>query len=227
MRKTICAAIGALMFVGTPAMAQYASIVHNMLDGTLDTSFNAGVLTINSASSQNVNLLDPGPGGLPGTVSNAVFNLTSTFNGFDGPQAQFVGGNLSLTFDYEDLDTNIVTNHEISGPITGLLFNLPALIAPGIYQIDGVGRWTATTKNLPGSTEVGGSGIWDDGGGFSSIDSLTLTFGEDLSSFDWANDVVNNGETNYQLFPNDSAVPEPTTIALLAIGAVGLIRRRR
>ncbi len=227
MRKAICAAIGLLMFAGTPALgAGYASIIHNMLDGTLDTSFNAGVLTVNSSSSQNVSLLDPGPGGLPGTVSNAAFNMTSTFNGFDGPQAQFVGGSLSLTFDYED-SSNVVTSHQISGPITGLLFNLPALVAPGIYQIDGVGRWTATTKNLPGATEIGGSGLWDDGGGFSSLDSLTLTFGEDLSSFDWANDTVNNGETNYQLFPNDSATPEPSTIALLAIGAAGLIRRRR
>lgn len=217
MKKTTLGAVAALamVFGATPAFAQYGSIVHNLLNGSFDTSFNAGVLTVNSTDSDNLTLLDPGPGGLPGTVANAQFTMTSTFNGFVGSQAQFVGGSLALTFDFDG------SPYEISGPITGLLFDLPQMVAPNVWTIDGVGRWTATTKNLPGS------GIWPDGGGFSSIDSLTFTFGQDLSAFDWANDIVSTGETNYQLFPNDSAVPEPTTIALLAIGAAGLIRRRR
>ncbi len=218
MKKTTLAAVAAitLMVGAAPALAQYQSIVHNLLNGTFDTEFNAGTLTISSTNSNNVTLLDPGPGGLPGSITNAEFNLTSTFNGVVAGQAQFVGGSLSLTFDHDG------SPYEISGPVTGLLFDLPVQSPnPAVWTIDGVGRWTATTKSLPGS------GIWPDSGGFSSLDSLTFAFNQDLSAFDWANDTINAAETNYQLFPNDSAVPEPTTIALLAIGAAGLIRRRR
>ncbi len=218
MKKTL-GAVAVLMFVASPALAQYGSIAHSLFtDAGFNTSFNAGVLNI-SSSNPGVSLFDPGPGTLPGSVSNVQFDMTSSFTGFDLGKAQFTGGSISLTFDYTDGGT---TSHEISGPITGLLFDFPVETAPGsgIYRIDGIGRWTATTKNLPGS------GNWDDGGGFSSIDSLTLNFGQDLSSFDWANDVASNGKTAYQLFPNDSAVPEPATLALLSLGAFAVLRRR-
>ena len=95
--------------------------------------------------------------------------------------------------------------------------------------INGVGDTTfnATTGVFNVSANLPGSNVWPDGGGFSSVDSLTFAFGQDLSNFDWREDLTGRVETLYSLFPDDRAVPEPATLALLAFGALALARKRR
>jgi hypothetical protein len=88
-----------------------------------------------------------------------------------------------------------------------------------LSTIDGEGLWNATTKTLPLS------GVWPDGGGSSSIDTLTIYLGTDLTGWDWSSPIP-DGETTYNIVPSDSAVPEPGTILLLAAGLIGLRRRR-
>ena len=208
------AAVG-LVLVSAPASAQYASIQHNLFNGVGDTTFDPGTgeFRIHATTSNLLTLNDPTP--LSGVIANTVIDLSTTFNQVLGTgQAQFTGGFLSLTFDFDG------SPYEISGPITGVLFEI-SQVGPN-SKIDGLGRWTATTKNLPGS------GIWPDGGGFSSLDSLTLAFGQDLSNFDWENQALNGRvESLYSLFPNDSAIPEPATLSMLALGAIAMLRRRR
>ncbi len=213
MKGKVAVTLAVLALGCAPAFGIYTSIQHQLVDGVGDTTFdpNTGLFQVNAVDNNALTLNDGGV--LAGTIDNATISLQTYFNQIlPGPVAQFTGGTLSLTFDYDG------TPYEISGPITGMLFD----VTPGQFQstIDGVGRWTATTKNLPGS------GDWPDGGGFSSIDSLTVAFGQHLSSFDWESELSGWVETSYSLFPDDSAIPEPATLALLAFGALALARRR-
>lgn len=203
-----------------PASAQYTSIQHNLLDGFGDSSFdpNTGAFIIDADAAlapgvNNLTLNDPAA--LTGTITNTRIHIETTFNQIIGTQAQFVGGTLSLTFDFDGIP------REISGPITGMLFDPPQQLSPTVWKIDGIGRWTATTVNLPGS------GNWPDGGGFSSLDSLTLAFNQNLAGFDWENDALDGRvESQYSLYPNDSATPEPASLLLLALGGAAVLRRR-
>ena len=215
--KVATVALAVLAVCCAPTFADYQSIQHNLINGVGDTTFNAttGVFNVSANTRDLLTLNDPTA--LGGAIQNTVINLSTTFNQIlPGPVAQFVGGSLSLTFDYDD--GGGFQSYEISGPITGMLFEINAATPS---KIDGLGRWTATTVNLPGSN------VWPDGGGFSSVDSLTFAFGQDLSNFDWREDLTGRVETLYSLFPDDRAVPEPATLALLAFGALALARKRR
>ena len=210
------------MLASGQAFAAYESIEHNLLDNVGDTFFDAGTgaLTV-SAVNSNLTLNDPGP--LGGVVTNGAVSLNTTMvPGSYDPithKATFTGGDFAMTFDYNS------SPYEISGPIGAMVMQIDG--APGLSYMYGQGFWTAATKTLPGSND------WPDGGGFSSITSLSLAIGIDLSLYEWNQNMggplVGDGgiETLYQLWPDDRAVPEPAALILLGLGGLLAVRRRR
>ncbi len=206
-----------------PALGTYQSIQHNLVDGTNDTSFNAdtGKLEWNSGA-RTITLNDPMS--LGGTIDSASVHLETYLQDYNSGTgvATFLGGSFELLFDWNG--SSGYTYH-IGGPVEAMLVQI-ASTSPQLSTIDGEGLFTVENKLLPGSDD------WPDGGGFSSIVSLTLAFGVDLSGFEWnqsAGGAVGPGvlQTTYSLLPNDSAAPEPATLLmLLVIGSLGLVRRR-
>jgi len=220
-RSCIVLAIVAILVGIQPALAQYESIQHNLFDGITDLQFQGGKLIIDSNS--NLITLNDSGAPLPGTISNAHIHIETTFDHFDpllgssgNGSGVFSGGNIALTFNYDG------TPHEISGPIAGMLLEV-GYAMPTLSRVDGQGLFTATTKDLPGS------GMWNDGGGMSSIKSMHLFLGTDLTGWRWQQDTSHNlvVDSQVQLFPNDTAVPEASTIVLLLGGIFGLLRRRK
>ncbi len=213
------AVIIALVCAG-PAMADYTSIVHDLTDGSPDTSYSGGNLTINSTSTQ---LFLQDPTTLAVSPTNVDVSLSTTFSSFN-PAAQpgfplgsatFTGGSYSLTFDIG------IDSYEISGPVTAIVLGVTSAGSGGSI-IEGSGLFDATTVDLPGSNNWPAAGL-------STIDTITLSIGIDLTGLDWNPQTTNlsNGETLYTLLPNDSGLPEPASLMLLMAGVFGLVRRRR
>lgn len=216
-RSVLCVvAIGALVSVAQPAFADYTGIQHNLFDSVYDTTFVDGTLSV-VGDSDLLTLSDPDA--LGGAITDAHVELETYFHHVEEPapgdlKAVFWGGDYALTFKYDG------TPYEISGPVLAMDFRFNDLPEPAeLDMIDGEGLFTAAIKDLPGS------GVWPDGGGYSSIDSLTIVF-DAGTMWDWYQD-FNEGETIYSLAPNDGAAPEPAAMVLLAAGALGMLRRRR
>ncbi len=207
-------AAGFLAYLAGPAWATYESIQSNLSDGIPDTVFdvNTGKFSISQASNA-ITLNDPTQ--LGGTITDGFVDMKTWLSSYDSSTgvAKFTGGSFLLTFDYDG------TPHQISGPITAMEFQTN-VYSSTYSTIDGEGLWKATTKNLPGS------GDWPDGGGASSIKSLSLVFGCDLSTWEWNSSLTNCSESLYTLWPDDSAVPEPTSLLLIGLGTLLLYRRR-
>lgn len=201
-------------FIAQPAFGSYASIQHNLIDGTPDTAYNSatGEFSINASGSDLLTLNDPDP--LGGTVTDAAVSLVSYFDGINisTGRAVFHGGSFLLSFKYNG------TPYAIGGPVSGIEVAL-TYADDTLSILSGQGLFQATTKNLPGS------GTWSDGGGLSSIDSLTLQIGQNLSDYDWSTPLT-GGDTQYTLTPDDTAVPEPTSL-LLVIAGLFFCRRPR
>lgn len=206
--------LGLVAILVQPVFASYTSIEHNLIDGIGDTSYTGGVLTISQAL-DTVTLNDPAP--LPGTVTNAVVSLSTTFNSFDPlanlpyGRATFTGGSIALTFDYNGQP------YSIGGPIDGMLLGVGSASST-LSTINGEGLFSATAS-LPGSNDWPASGL-------SSIHALTLRVGANLANFDWSTDWTAPGETLYTLTPDESAAPEPASLLLLVLG-FAMLRRSR
>jgi hypothetical protein len=215
---------GLVAAMSTTTFAAYVSISHNLVNGQGDTTYNPGTqeLMISASGANLITLNDPSA--IAGTVSNGLVQLTTNFHTVNGSGAAvFNGGSYLLSFDF-DADgpgPGPALSYSIGGPIFAMEFTLVA-ITPTFYQIDGSGLFTASTVNLPGS------GIWPDGGGYSTIDSLSLGFNGNIAGWNWDGTFPGSRvETTYSIVPNPNGVPEPASLALLAAGAMTLIRRRR
>jgi hypothetical protein len=214
----LAAAVGVVLMTA-PAHADFAAISHNLLNGQADTSYNAGTgeFRVYSTVNNSLSLYDPGPATLPGAITNAVIDLSTFFDSvlLNPSRAKFLGGTLSLTFDYDadGAGPGLATSHELSGTIDHIDFTISP--AGPLWKMDGAGLWNALVKNLPGS------GLWPTT--LSSIDSLTIVFNQNLSNWDWENDsLTGRAETQYSLLPT----PEPTTVLVLVLGGFCLGKRR-
>jgi hypothetical protein len=213
--RSLIGAIAVGLLVVIPAQAEYTSIQANMLNGIADTEYVGGVMTIDTLdTTSQLTFYDPGPTPLADLVSgNVDLDLTTTFHHvyWDGPdlKAVFSGGSFSLAFTY---DSN---PYYIQGPISNMIFWVSGT---GVNSyIDGEGLFDAA-YDLPGS------GDWP-APLQSSIKSLTITVGTDLSDFDWSTPLQDHNETVLTLYPDDSAIPAPATLLLLLPG-LALLRRR-
>jgi hypothetical protein len=199
------------------AFGAYSSIQHNMLDTVNDTWYNQpGNLHKLTISSTTMTMTqNPDPGGTLIAPGATVFLETWWTGNIDPTRgALFTGGTFSLTFDYDP--GSGTQSYDISGPISGLFIKVTSTGASSI--VEGEGLFDAVTKTLPD--------VWDDSGGLSSIDSWTIAINQNLSTFSWDADAF-TGQTNYTIFPDERAAPEPMTLAMLACGSLLLLRRRR
>ncbi|MCP4245947.1 MAG: PEP-CTERM sorting domain-containing protein [bacterium] len=221
--------LGAALMMAQPASAAYISISDNLVEGVPDTFFDAGsgVLNIQATGTNLITLNDvPAiPAGY--TISNSsTMLLNTTLSHVDGDGAHFVGGFYSLTFEYTPSGGGATTSHAIGGSVAGMRFTVN-VVSPTFSTINGEGLFHAyPPPNLPGSN------VWPDGGGLSSLDSVTLALDADLTGWNFdapipQGDPDGRLETFYSIFPDERAIPEPATLGLLACGALLLARRRR
>lgn len=213
----------ALMAVATPALADMISVQTNLANGIQDSNYNAGTLTIaegplSGVTTTNATIGGTYPTGGDPVYTNTAFSLTTYFDqviSVSGtPWARFLGGSVSLTF---DLGAN---SYELSGPINVLLARVTAA-NQFVSTIQAEGLFQSLIANMPEPWAVSGLS------GLSSIDSLIFDIGEDLSSFNWnTGEWLGMAEATVQMVPNDGAIPEPATMALLALGGLAVLRRR-
>lgn len=171
----------------------------------------------------NYTLYDPTAGTPTGTKGIGTVSLVTTLSqvNYDGNPATndalFTGGSFSFTFQFDPAGGTNFQTYTIGGPISGLWLKITA--TGPTSTITGEGLWTATTINLPGS------GIWAPPNVYSALRSLTITVGQNLTGFNWLTQSA-QGESLYNIYPDDNAVPEPVSLLLLAVGGL-MIRRRR
>ena len=223
--SVLVACLAVLLLAG-PAQATISSVQANLLTGTNDTTFDpVGTQTlVISEATVGLDLVDVNDDGIPLPIvtDNVVFNLTTTLDhvGVDGlgTYADFRGGTVSLTFDVTSPAPD-VGSYELSGDVAGIIFRIGST-SEYLSYINGEGLWKALTADLPSPNDWAAMYPPD----LSSIDTLTLVFGEDLSGYNWDEALV--GESTVQMWPNDNAVPEPASLVLLTLGGLALLRRR-
>ncbi len=212
---------------GTSALqaAEYTSIGVSAFDGVNDGSFDG--TTLNWSVDQNagafpiLTLLED-TGVLGGAISNVVLSISTTFVDFNQTlqnpaRAYFTGGNFSLSFNYGGGG-----GKEISGPITELSVEVTSS-GPGLSVLSGIGLFDTGL----GTVDLPGSNNWP-AGGLSTVAALTFAINGDLTNYDWSTSApAAIYDSQFTLFPDEQPIPEPASLMLLVLGAVGLLRMRR
>ncbi len=223
----------AVLCAAGPAIAQIDNIQTSWIDATQDTTFDGTTLLVSQTRVAPANPVAVNEATfVPSTIdqyATATVNLTTDFDhvGFDGSNffLVFTGGTLSVTFANSPVAPGWPGPYEISGPINALQVRLNNVVGGNSF-LDAEGLFMASTTVLPGS------GIWSPGQTngtlYSSIDGMIINLGEDLSGYDWATHPAWTGvaQTQFQMIPDDTAIPEPASLALLAAGMLLVVRRR-
>ena len=192
-----------------------------------------GVLFLSSVSfativSVNANYVDGGFTASGGDFGIGVFSLSDTADivveETGGGQTTYSGGSFSMTTSLEnDVSVGTIASGEFSGGSFSIMDNTPSALLEGnilfinmqeLYDnfgvLGGVGQFQVTGGSLSGNFIPATGEI------------VEITFQVVPASI---NDFQQNfvGASNIALTP----VPEPATICLLGLGALGLLRKRR
>ena len=237
MRRLTFGAVFAATLVSlavAPALyaAQYTEIQNDAYDGVNDGSYVGGVMTWSSsdaAGAFNILTLLEDTGPVPGYTGNVVLTITSNFAAYTStltspPRAYLTGGSMSLTFDYYTPDLSSMTSHELSGPISQGSIEVTST-SPTLSTLTGIFNFdtNAGVENLPSSNN------WPATDESTAV-ALSFAFGANLDGFEWDSDLTPpsvNFDTQFSLFPEERAIPEPASLMLLALGGLPLLARRK
>lgn len=236
MKKiTVLAAMLVLGFVAVSAHALPVTTLEVTEAAAFDVSVDygvtsPGVLTWMSASqatlttSSGVITISDSPGGIPVDVnmSGSISSVTDLNpGGAGGASASFGAGSFSLTVDY-DPGGGSVTIVNLSGSISSTYDESEdspdRILGKAVVNIT-----TATFDPII----TGGTPLeWEGGLGLAGLLSdFTLPFGANF--VDYTSDTYMTDNTLIRILSDETEIPEPMTLALLGLGGLGLIRRKR
>jgi hypothetical protein len=213
---------------------EYTEIQNDAFDGVSDASYTGGVFSWSTSDTSGSNILTLYEDNLPvpGTTSNVTLTISGlVFQNFGvlpgPPRAYLTGGNMSLTFDYSN--GGPITSHELSGPVSEASIEITAS-GPGLSTLSGIVNFNSNlgVENLPSSNN------WPAIGESTAV-ALTFAIGADLGAYDtaagWQNDMPDPQDVTYDtvfsIVPEEHVIPEPVSLALLALGSLLCVRRRR
>lgn len=170
----------------------------------------------NSAFSDNNVLFNDGSLTLDGTTINGVLNGTSTWVDFynAGESLHGNGGQARVEGSDGTLSALEMSMHDAGWGYKTLVWNINA---------DDNGNVTFTVHHTGGADHVQAFSVAKNGNNFFSI---STTAGEFITSTMLALDVTAEDVRQIRV-GGEGVVPEPATFAVLGLGALGLLRRKR